>query len=209
MNANTAGDVLCAQVKADLQSCQSTQDFVKVYDGPATQMILDRMRTSLTTSGVDADTWSRDWAIRMRTALVGPDIDLNMYRKTVLSLLYELCNAWNDASNPSVTAESIVNVFQGHRVENILALALPLDRAQCLFAMKYPMTPGYGMHWVSSKHIASEPEKNWAAELRDRDGRNTMNKRLLWLADLEGLKFGSSDIARWLKSTRCENFMEL
>lgn len=203
---NTAQD-LCTKVRSDLEQCRLIKDFVALYDSTAFQTILERMRSSLTSSGQDATTWARDWAIRMRTAIIGPDIDLNMYRKSVLYLLYELCNAWKDNENTSVTEDSIVEVFQGHRVENILLLALPLDRAQCLFAMKYPDTNVYGMHWVSSEHVSSEPNKHWEEKLKDRDGRTTMNKRLLWLGGLQRLEFGSSDIARWLKSTRCENFM--
>jgi hypothetical protein len=198
-------DDQCAQVLDDVQSCRSIEDFVKVYDSPAYQQLLNVMRQSWIASGVDADTWAGQWAVRMRTALNGPDFDLNQCRRTVIKLLYGLCDAWRDETNPSVTEASIVRTFQGHRVENILLLTLPLDRAQCLFAMKYPSTNQFGMHWVSSIHVDDDPV--WRGRLSEVDGLATMNKRFLWLHGLTGLQLASPDIARWLQPTECEVYM--
>jgi hypothetical protein len=187
------------------------------HDAVVTAQLHNSTNTNTNHPNHPRDQWAHDWAVRMRQALHGVDIDLNLYRKSVLNLLYELCDAWQDETNVSVTSERIVAKFQGHRVENILLLALPLDRAQCLYAMKYPSTNEYGMHWVSSEHFtsgttavaaatiaSSSSSFDWENEIRLRDGRSTMNKRLVWLLNLSGLAFGSPDIARWLTPTRCE-----
>lgn len=184
-----------AQVLNELPLCRTIEDFVRVYDTHGVQL-MNIIRRSLTESRTDADTWAMNWAIRMRTALDGPDVELNQYRRTALKLLYELCNAWRDEKNTSVTETSIVQIFQGHRVENILSLTLPLDRAQCLYNMKYPSSNQYGMHWVSSIHVDNDPR--WQDRLRTVDGLATMNKRLLWLNDVKGLQL-SPDISRWLQ----------
>jgi hypothetical protein len=198
---------LCAQVLDAIQACRSIEDFVQVYNSTAFQQLLTVLKQSLSTSSAaDADTWARDWAVRMRTALDGPDFDVNQCRRTVLKLLYELCNAWQDNANESVTETSIVSIFQGPRVETILLLTLPLDRAQCLYAMKYPSTNQFGMHWVSSTHVENDPI--WRDRLSMVDGLPTMNKRFLWLQGLTGLQLASPDIvARWLQPTECETYM--
>jgi hypothetical protein len=197
----------CAQVLDAVQGCGPIEDFVRVYDSAAFQQLLTVLRQSQSASGAaDADTWARDWAVRMRTSLDGPDFDVNQCRRTVLKLLYELCNAWQDDANESVTETSIVKIFQGPRVETILLLTLPLDRAQCLYAMKYPSTNQFGMHWVSSTHVDNDPI--WRDRLSMVDGLPTMNKRFLWLQGLTGLQLTSPDIiARWLQPTECETYM--
>jgi hypothetical protein len=213
--AEAPAALLYKQVLDAVQQCQSIEDFVFVYESAPFQTIMARMRRSCHEAMVKhnqtIEQWAHDWAVRMRGALDGPDVDLNLYRKAGLVLLYELCNAWMvDKDNTSVTAESIVAKFQGHRVENILLLALPLDRAQCLYAMMYPSSTNheYGMHWVSSEHYTSnEQTEDWEDLVRLHDGRSTMNKRLVWLSSLTGLEFGSSDIARWLEPTRCPCFV--
>lgn len=197
---------LCAQILDAVQTCRTIEDFVLVYDSTPFQQLLNVLRQSRSASGAaDADTWAMDWAVRMRTALDGPDFDVNQCRRTVLKLLYELCNAWTDDTNESVTETSIVNIFQGHRVETILLLTLPLDRAQCLYAMKYPCTNQFGMHWVSSTHVDNDPI--WRDRLSMVDGLPTMNKRFLWLHGLTGLQLTNPDIARWLQPTECETYM--
>jgi hypothetical protein len=194
----------CTNVLDAVQGCRSIEDFVQVNDSPSFQYLLTVMRQSR--SDNNTDEWARDWAIRMRTTLDGPDFDLNQYRRVTLKLLYELCNVWRDEDNTSVTDTSLVQVFQGPRVVTILELTLPLDRAQCLYAMKYPSTNQFGMHWVSSIHNDNDPV--WRDRLREVDGLATMNKRFLWLLNLAGLNLARHpDIVRWLEPTVCETYM--
>jgi hypothetical protein len=152
----------------------TVHDFVRIYDGSTFQLCLRYLVVS--SGNYDLTVWASAWAMRMRDEPQN-DFYLNQCRKTVLSLLFEMLNRWRDGT---IAAADIVCTFTAHRLVNILHYCLPLDRAQCLLKMQYPvMTVEPGMHWVSESHVADSAE--WQDRLARVGGRPTMNKRYLWL----------------------------
>jgi hypothetical protein len=148
--------------------------FARIYDSWSFQLCLRYMIVS--SGNFDLNEWASAWAMRMRDEPQN-DVFLNQCRKTVLLLLFEMLNRWHDGT---IAAADIVLTFTAHRCINILNYCLPLDRAQCLLKMQYPvMTVEPGMHWVAESHVADSAE--WQDRLARVGGRPTMNKRYLWL----------------------------
>jgi hypothetical protein len=132
-STGSSDKLICEQVVlVAVQQCRTMEDFVAVYESQQSfQTILGRMRRSchdaitaqLHNNNSNShqnhrrvDQWAQDWAVRMRHhALHGVDIDLKIYRKAVLNLLFALCDAWQDKVNASVTSERIATNFHGHR----------------------------------------------------------------------------------------------
>jgi hypothetical protein len=161
-------------VQAEIFRALTVRDFVRIYDGPSFQLMLRYMIVS--SGNYDLNVWSTAWAVRMRNEPQN-DVILNRCRKTALSLLFEMLNRWHDGT---IAAADIVRTFKAHRCMNILHYCLPLDLAQCLYKMQYPVsTVEPGMHWVAESHVADSAE--WQDRLARVGGRPTMNKRYLWL----------------------------
>jgi hypothetical protein len=99
-----------------------------------------------------------------------------------------LWNLLDRRSEGQISANEIGSHFKTHRFQNILTVALPLDRAQCLYQMKYPETTRYGMHWVAQQHVDKSPM--WQDILVQCGGIPTMNHRYLWLMEDADLQSG-------------------
>jgi hypothetical protein len=97
-----------------------------------------------------------------------------------------------------ITKSSIVDDFMVYRILRITEVSLPMDRAQALYKMTYDNREEFGMHWVAQQHVAESTE--WQAILKECGGSPTINKRFLWLSEVEGLGFEGR--AEWLKPLR-------
>ena len=123
---------------------------------------------------------------------------MNRDRKIGLALVYALCDQWKDPLNEDVTESTIQRQFKARRLVNILQFLLPMDRAQALYAMRYPGASAYGMPWVSKNHVSAS--KALEASLQTYGGFPTMNHRLVRLI-MDSKVLGLSEIAvfrRWM-----------
>lgn len=183
------------QLMKRIDSCSSPFDFVIVYDSFEYQSCLSRIRVAVGKSGIEE--WAQAWAIRMRNPSP-EELQLNQDRKVALRLVYALCDKWIDPTNSSVTEATIDEIFMAHRLVNILQLALPMDRAQALYAMKYPGDPKYGMHWVSKQYVHRHPGVHELLE--SCGGFPTTNRRLVMLIESETLGLSEIEVfRRWIE----------
>lgn len=160
-------------LRGRIRACANIQGFVNLYDSEDFQLCLRCPRIVQGTE--DPFEWSREWATRMRDE-PPLDVALNECRESLLLLVFELMDRWREMRIP---ANDIVNIFAGHRFTNILHIAFPMDRALCLFKMRYPRSNSYGMHWIAEQHLDLYPQQREA--LRQLNGFPTMNMRYLWL----------------------------
>lgn len=166
-----------------IEKCRKIEDFVAFYNSGFYQTALLRLIEAVGKQD-DVIEWARSWAISMRSPTDNPAAaELNKHRKLCLHLLFNLCDACR--KHETVSEAEIVKIFQLHRILNILQVALPMDRAQALFRMKYVGDRSYGMHWVAQQHV--DRSSNWAQFLKPTQ-MPTMNKRYIYLLELPGLE---------------------
>lgn len=187
-----------------IRKCKTMGELLVIYDTPFYKSALERLRRAKAQSGARVEDFAKDWAIRMRME-PPEDVALNEDRAVALQLIYQLCDLWKDPNIPSVTQQSIVETFKASRIQNILSIALCMDRAQALYKMQYPGSDDYGMHWLSKSHMNADPFLK--AVVISAGGQTTMNKRLVWLLELEELQLHySQSIQSWLKPAMAPYF---
>lgn len=177
--AQAAASVNHAALRNQIEACTSVQDFINVYElRDVAQLCMGCLRRA---QGFDnsLDDWAREWAIRMRQQ-PPPPFDAALYEccQSLLLLIFTVLDRWRDGT---IAADDIVRRFQGHRFTNILQLTLPMDRARCLYTLRYPQAVRFGMHWIAPQHVSLHP--NWQQELNNLNGFPTMNERYLWLVE--------------------------
>jgi hypothetical protein len=186
------------EIRLKCSQCSSIEQFLQLYDrlDVATQYI--RVSMGLRSP----EEWAADWAIRFRLANDSESVKLNEQRKTILALIYRLVDCLMDPSCEDVTFQSVEKNFKLHRVMNLLQLAVPMDRAQCLYKMQYVSSLGQpnnvpsGMHWVAQSHVSES--KRWSDLLEEVGGRPTINKRLIFLHTAFPELRDSPSLSRWL-----------
>lgn len=214
--ANDEDDAIFASAMQSIAACTTIHDFIHVYESTAYQTSIERLRSSYSqgddnskdnNSNKDrfAEAFAKAWALRMRRPDTATTTDrrINHDRKLLLQLLYVLCDCcWpkqqleqQHQPEPTVSTTDIVHHFATDRIQTILFLALPLDRAQALYKMEYnrfgdtsDAKKQYGMYWVAQQHVDRAPMwRHLLASFTTHTCRPTMNKRLIYLLELDEL----------------------
>ena len=199
-------DVVADDSKFDLAK-EEVKTFVDRYDSSEFQMMLEVvLHGNLGTN--DVEEWAKGWAITLRDNPGDEKAStLNAARKFCLKLIVELVNAWAAHKYASYFEEAIRVEFRDRRLERILSVCLPMDRAQSLYRMKNRTSKHFGIAWYSSLHLdpatvfAKEHQAKhieWVKYSWNYEGRPSMNKRFFRLLFSTKLGFQSkSDFKRW------------
>lgn len=178
---------------ADLSTLEACRDY---YDNTVSfQDCLQVLRSAQT--GQDCEVWSKEWA----EALSRNEPwawDLNLCRKTVLTLVYRICNIaapGDSAEEEAKQMKLLEDIIQKRRMDELLLLSVHMDRANCLFNMTITETGERGLGWYAKGE--EESYKN----LRDpplplNPSGGTINKRLRRLQ--KGLYADNEALNRWL-----------
>lgn len=131
----------------------SITDFVLRYQSNDFQTALGNLYDAV---GEDTDYYS--WAVSFyRKFQKNPNDEelnkVNLYRKTCLKLLYDLVDYWKKHDFGKEIELLIKNIFGIYRLKRILAICLPMDKAQALYKMQEPCNPKPGMPWFSELHL--------------------------------------------------------
>ena len=102
-------------------------------------------------------------------------VALNRHRKIALTFAYRLYNLVIDKDAPTV--EAAIAAVGEERLQNILAICVPMDRANSLYNMQPIGAAHPGMHWYADEHATA-----LGSTLDNYTGFATINKRLLWYA---------------------------
>lgn len=185
------------ELRVDINKCGTISDFLSLYD--MLDAVARRIRVAIGCRSPDE--YAADWAIAFRLKGDKGELDrVNEDRKTILVFVYRLVDCIWDSRCSDVTIQSVEKDFKAHRLMNLMQLVVPMERAQCLYKMRYISAsdqPNHcGMHWVAQTHVDSS--KNWAEILQAVQGRPTINKRLMFLhQSLRELR-ASPALTRWL-----------
>ena len=68
------------------------------------------------------------------------------------------------------------------------------DQAKLLYFMTGLGKAEPGIHWFAERHVEQDPE--WRDIMRDYEGEPLINKRYMWLLDLERLGLGHCMVLR-------------
>ena len=195
LHATAQGVDIWEQILRNIMACRSVADFLAVYDSMAFQSCLSRIRAAVGSHNVVM--WAYEWALRMRNP-APEDMVLNRDRKVGLSLVYTLCDQWKDPLNEVITESTIQHEFKARRLINILQFLLPMDRAQALYAMRYPGASEYGMNWVSKQDVSAS--KALEEYLQTHGGFPTINHRLVRLMESKSLGLSEIEVfRRWME----------
>lgn len=180
------------------------EDFVTVYESPSIQDALKRLEENKGTQ--DTDEWAENFYKNFND---NPDdtvlSSLNMDRKHCLNLVYSLVNTWQDNKDFLIQFEkSIPKVFKTERLERILRICLPMDRAQALFKLKlnFDTDTKPGIPWYSELQLPFLNQEFISHTEKFPSHKPPMNKRLFRLvnSDYIGLK-ENPDFMKWTKPT--------
>lgn len=196
------------------------------YNEPSIQDPLRRLTVDQASQNIEE--WAKNLYLAKRDRDDANSVSLNMDRKVILNLVYELVNLWNNVLDElgdeaaDDFEDSIICIFEIRRIERILGFGVPMDRAQALYAMKVPTWSKYGMHWYSEYHfdnsspycnygysqdLSEKEREEWRDLLSDYPGFPTMNKRLFQLLYSEKLglrRRHPNTFGRWCKPQAAE-----
>ena len=150
-------------------------EFVDLYDRRVYQDAIDRLYADFNEKGNgDYQAWAKQFYCEFRQNDKDEKLKgLNMDRKHCLRLVYDLVEQWNDFCETHGQSEQFEQAMLDslHRIENILAICLPMDRAQALYKMtkrrdgKGPK----GRPWHCKLHAFNDEQYNEEYPLEDRN----------------------------------------
>ncbi|KAL7561081.1 hypothetical protein ACA910_020395 [Epithemia clementina (nom. ined.)] len=185
--------------------------FSTLFDEPSFQEALHRLYFDL--GNHDPEEWARSLYLTLRH---DPSNDkasmLNMDRKKCLQLLYDLVDAWESSTDPSLFEEEICRSFHVERLYRILYVGVIMDRSQALYRMQIPTSSLFGMHWYAKSHLSEGMSTGLSAEelralkaaLVGYPGFPTMNRRIYKMLHTErfGLLQADRRFVEWAKPCR-------
>ena len=182
--------------------------FCTGFEEPAIQDPLRRLYEDL--GNQDKVEWSRTLYLTLRNDPNDSRVmALNVDRKTCLTFLYHMVDAWESSADPRDFQQGIQDKFGIDRVKKILKVCMVMDRAQSLYRMQIPTSSLYGMHWYSKLHLEESSEfaltfpdnyKQLKEALRGYKGFATMNRRLYKLMYTKDFALmQDAELALWSK----------
>ena len=207
------GDQRAKRNRPELATPETKMEwFVSEYESPKIQAALGRLDKDRGTQNIEE--WAKQFYQKFRDEPENEHyIKLNMDRKTCLNLPYDMVREWEKYSFSEEFEKAMADVFKTRRLTRILAICLPMDRAQSLYKMRNATNSTYGIPWYSQLHVETayafdspEEQKEWLDYLDSRPGppsSPSMNKKLFRLlySNLLGLK-EIDEFKRWSQPAR-------
>lgn len=190
---------------AELPSIEACRNF---YDNMVNfQNCINVLRSAQMATTLSRLMWSKEWAESLSQGQTWAH-QLNLCRKTALSLLYRVCNVvppGDTSEQEQAQLEQIVTVFQKRRLDEIIFLCVHMDRSNCLYNMKIPETGERGLGWYGKGD--EEIYQNLKGPLLPLNpSGGTINKRLRRLQ--RGLYTDNDTLNSWLEIAAPERLME-
>jgi hypothetical protein len=145
-----------------IKSAKNNDDLESIYGSKQFQRALERLVKSQERAHTneEKETWAMTWAF----ALGGKESDSQEYknalaldgdRRVCFELLKRLVDLhWDKRGDvlvdPTVSKDNLKEF--DHRIKRILALCLPMDRAQALYTMQKEGQHPPGMNWYAAEH---------------------------------------------------------
>jgi hypothetical protein len=120
-----------------------------------------------------------EWAIAVRQGdyeAFDRTLDRRAIRDVLLRLWDFLCK------DQRLLAQHMDGPLAAWMIE-VLRTVLPMERADCLFNMKYNDSGLFGMPWISKLHKGTGEHREWQTWIRQQGGQPAMNRRFVEIVE--------------------------